>query len=99
MPETVYIYDGDRLVSSRPEVEWDDEQVAFMLALQQYEAEAICPLCKGPKSVCQDPATEWSARATGPFRCHLTTAIKRAQKNYAKSEFPDALMWGATVGD
>lgn len=68
-----------------------------MLALTAWE-DGICPSCGMQKSVCQDPGTEWTARATGPYRCHVTTAIKRAQKNYAKSEHPEALMWGAQVG-
>lgn len=95
-PETVYTYDGDRLVSSRPEPEWDEEQVAWFLHLAEWE-DGRCPSCGMQKSVCQDPATEWTARATGPYRCHVTTAIRRAQKGYAKSEHPEALVFGATV--
>lgn len=34
-PQTFYEYDGDRLVSSRTESAWDDEQIALLLAEDQ----------------------------------------------------------------
>jgi hypothetical protein len=97
-PETVYTYDGARLVSSRPESEWDEEQVAWFLHLAEWE-DGRCPSCGMQKSVCQDPMAEWNIDVPAPTRCHVTTAVKRAQKGYAKSEIPEALLFGARMRD
>lgn len=97
-PETVYTYDGARLISSRPEPEWDEEQVAWFLHLAEWE-DGLCPSCGMQKSVCQDPMAEWNIDVPAPTRCHVTTAVKRAQKGYAKSEIPEALLFGARMRD
>ena len=100
-PATVYEYDdAGRLVSSRPEVEWDETEQAWMTALAAYQRDEICPLCGWPKDVCQAPESEWLIDATLPTRCHTTTAIKRAQEARAAGgggKYDDALLWGAEL--
>lgn len=98
-PTTTYAYDSaGRVASSRPEPEWDEEQVGWMLALAEWE-NALCPACGRPASVCQDPMTEFRLSVPPPTRCHITTAVRRAQKQYEKSEHPEALLFGAVLRD
>jgi hypothetical protein len=93
----LYEYDdAGRLVSSRPEVEWDETEVAWMLALADYEA-SLCPRCGMPREICQSPDTEGRVTVPAPSRCHVTTAILGAQKGYAENEHPTALLFGAHV--
>lgn len=100
-PTTTYTYDDQgRLVSSTPETEWDDTERAWMLALQRYRVEDLCPICGRPKSVCQAPEAEFMFDVPPPNRCHITTALRRAQKTYldaAHAPHPDALDWHVTL--
>jgi len=100
-PATVYEYDdAGRMVSSRPEVEWDETEQAWMVALAAYRREEICPLCGWPREVCQAAETEWGVTVPAPTRCHITTAIRRAQEGRAGSgtgKHDDALLWGAQL--
>ena len=93
MPRTHYEYDGDRLVSSWTDSEWDDDQVAWMLALAEHRA-GQCP-CG-----CGQPATESMAadgegryRVPPPTRCHARTAILAAQADYREVPQADALLF------
>lgn len=85
-------------MSSRPEPEWDDVEVGWMLALQHWR-ESICPSCGWPKAICQDPTTEFRLNVPLPTRCHVTTAVDRAQESY--SSLPGArlggLLWRAEI--
>lgn len=73
------MYDDDgRLLYTQPEVEWDDTEQAWALALGSWRDEHLCPLCGWPKEICQDPANDGRFEALG-YRCHVTTAIRRAQ--------------------
>lgn len=96
------MYDDDgRLVSSQPEVEWDQTEQDWMLALDAWEA-SLCPMCGWPREVCQAPEAEWSLEATLPTRCHVMTAIRRAQgerEAMGGGKYDDALSWGAQVKD
>lgn len=72
-----------------------------MLALAQWRAEALCPLCGWPKDICQDPANEFAFTAQNT-RCHITTTLRVAQKaatdganGYLPMPFPDAVLWSA----
>lgn len=100
-PVTTYSYDErGRLVSSQPEVEWDDTEREWMLALESWENDELCPLCGWPKDVCQDPQTENLVQVPLPTRCHITTAIKRKQEARAAGgggKHDDALVWGAQL--
>jgi hypothetical protein len=97
----VYEYDdAGRMVSSRPEVEWDDTEQAWMVALATYRRTEICPLCGWPREVCQAAETEWALDVPLPTRCHVTTAIHRAQEarsSMGGGAHDEALLWGAQV--
>lgn len=105
-PATVYEYDdAGRLISSRPEVEWDDVEQGWMISLERYRREHICPLCGGPKEVCQAPYGTFVYSAGVPIRCHVTTAIRQAQRAGGSREDADALIyppeikpWGSPTG-
>ena len=91
-PATTYEYDGaGRLVSSRPEVEWDEAEQTVMLALQAYRS-ALCPLCGGPLSVCTSPDNESKFKGGLPIRCHASTARMIAMEPYKGQPNHEALM-------
>lgn len=96
-PKTVYTYDEQgRLASSAPEVEWDDVERDWMLSLQHWRETFLCPCgCGYPAEVAQDPMTEFRARVEAPTRCHVRTAMIRAQRDAqdAGIQVPEALMW------
>jgi len=97
-PATSYEYDGaGRLVSSRPEVEWDEAEQTVMLALQAYRA-ALCPLCGGPLSVCTSPENELKFKGGLPIRCHATTARDIAMEPYRDQPHSNALMIAPLLG-
>lgn len=82
------------MVSSRPEVEWDETERAWMLALDEYEA-GLCPMCGLPSELCQDPSAEGRAEAGLPIRCHVTTARIQRQDEYADVKQGGALIYTA----
>lgn len=85
------------MVASRPEVEWDDVERGWMVALDLYRA-SLCPHCGQDLEFCQDPEfdTKWEVRP--PRRCYWTTALARTKTAREKSdqvvEFPEALLFG-----
>lgn len=90
----MYEYDATaRLVSSRPEPEWDDEQQGWMLALAQYRAELHD--CGHSLLESADPGAEGRYVAEPPTRCHACTAIAVRQEQYKDTRHPQALLWGA----
>lgn len=69
-----------------------------MLALQHYRDHLLCPCgCGWPKSVSQDPMTEWYVRVGEPTRCHVRTALIRAQQDAKGRKHPEALLWSAQL--
>jgi hypothetical protein len=95
-PQTFYEYDSEgRLISSRPEVEWDDTEQGWMLALERYRRETTCPLCGYPKEICQAPEFTYRYDVGAPVRCRVTTAIRQAQRRDYPD--PDALIFQASV--
>lgn len=69
-----------------------------MLALAEWEASEVCPMCGWPKAICQARETENLLQVPPPTRCHVTTAIKRAQEGRAAGgggKHDDALIWSA----
>jgi len=89
------------MVASSLEVEWDDTERAWMLALEQYRREVLCPCgCGWPVEVAQDPMTEFKRQVATPVRCHIRTGLAQAQEAYRKAN-PEGemsgLLWGVTV--
>lgn len=95
----MYEYDdGGRLVSSRPEPEWDETERAWMLALEQFRREVLCPCgCGFPKDVSQAPETEFAVSVPPPTRCHVRSALVEAQKDAKDRPTPEALLWGVRL--
>jgi hypothetical protein len=97
-PTTVYEHDdAGRLVSSRPETEWDATEVAWMQALGDYEA-TLCEHCGLPRDVCHARDMENRVKVRPPERCHVTTALLREQEKRAKGNEAIAKQTGAAVG-
>lgn len=80
------------MVSSRPEVEWDDTERAWMLGLAAYEA-TLCPMCGLPSEQCQSPEAERLSYAGVPNRCHVATARMQRAEDYKESPHPGALVY------
>lgn len=69
-----------------------------MTALAKWRDVEVCPLCGWPRDICQAAETEWALEVPLPTRCHVTTAIRRAQEGRAASgggKQDTALLWGA----
>lgn len=84
--------DAGRLVRSRPEPEWDEQEQTVMLALQRFNAET-CPACGGPLALCTDPKNEGKYKTGLPVRCHATTSKMRAAEPYQDQPDYGALMF------
>lgn len=99
MVETVYEYDdAGRLLRtvSQAEPEWDEQEQAWALALASYEEDETCPVCGGPKAICQAPENDGRFQVPPPTRCFVATAIADAREPYGKNaKHPQALMFGA----
>ena len=95
---TTYTYDeAGRVLTATTvrEPEWDEQEQAWMLALAEFEDEELCPVCGGPRSVCQAPENEGRFSVPPPTRCFVATAIADAREPYQKAKQPQALMFGA----
>ncbi|MGW1057627.1 hypothetical protein [Micromonospora rubida] len=102
-PTTVYEYDEQgRLVRSTPEPEWTDQQLALMLALDEYEA-SLCRRCghlleetTRPEHDYNNPlATAVYMPAPGmPMQCHCCAALERSeqQTNAQNPQHPGAIL-------
>jgi len=66
------------------------------MALDYYEATAVCQLCGRPTSVCQAPENEDRFDVEAPTRCHATTALIRAQER-GEYEQERALLWATDL--
>lgn len=85
------------MVASRPEVEWDDNERGWMVALAEWRS-TLCPLCHGPREECEAFENENAYTVPPPSRCHKTTALLRAQESRSKKPGPqdNALLWAVT---
>lgn len=102
-PSTVYEYDGQgRMVRSTPESEWNDQQVALMVALEEYE-QGLCKRCGNPLEETTDPGHDFNnplAKAVylpapgTPVQCHCCAALERSeqQTNAQNPQFPAAML-------
>lgn len=66
-----------------------------MLALSTYEDEQICPVCGGPKAICQNPANDGRFDVPDPNRCFVASAIADKREKYSGAKYPQALTFGA----
>jgi hypothetical protein len=106
-PTTYYEYDdAGRLVASRPEAEWDDVEIGWMLGLAKWRQENLCPLCGGPKEVCQADYGVYAYGTRKPVICHVTEALDMARKAWKDHPTPGALLhmprvvpWGTPMDD
>lgn len=96
-PTTVYAHDDDgRVVSSTPEAEWSEQDVAWILALAHLRAEEKayrCPSCGGDQRECCSPGAEGAYEVPPPTRCHVTTALLVEQRKDGDRPTPEALLW------
>ena len=90
------------MVGSSLEPEWDEAERQWMLALQAWRDQALCPLCGWPKEVCQDPLAEWKFEAQAT-RCQITTILRRQQEaarqgteSTQPAPYQDAVLWSVT---
>jgi hypothetical protein len=74
------------------EPEWDDATRDLALAL---DAVDICPVCRGPAYLCQDPKRQDDWLAGDPVRCHAQTARLERAKRVTEETNPhtSALIW------
>jgi hypothetical protein len=76
-------------------VEWDEEQRAWMLALEIWRR-GQCPNCGRDTDEC---TTHDKWEIPPPTRCHVSTALAVARKPYLEgSPQPEALLWRAERG-
>lgn len=98
-PTTTYVYDeAGRILSSHAEVEWDDTERDWMLALNHYRHEFLCTLCGMPKAVCRARSTDGAVDVEFE-RCHITAALSAMQRKVSESEekYPESLLYSAGV--
>lgn len=76
------------------EPEWDDEELAWMLAWHETELDR-CSGCNGVLSETTDPRNEGWYIAENPTRCHRCTAIFEKASEYNDARQPRALMFSA----
>jgi hypothetical protein len=85
-------------MTTRPEVEWDDDTRALALGLAAFE-DTLCPACGRPTSVCQNPDNDGRFAVRDPIRCHVTTALSmRLHADRDKKQLaPDALLYNVEL--
>lgn len=68
------------------EIEWDEAEREWMIALQRFENSQVCPLCGMPKDFCHD---EEKVRATfsrgGVETCFVSALREQAVSKFNKS--------------
>lgn len=91
MPITTYSYASGRLVSAAPEVEWDEEQQGYMLALKAYR-DGRCPGCGGDLNVTTASEHEERYRHQPPLVCFRCVAFSQAHQAYGDQQHQGALI-------
>jgi hypothetical protein len=76
-PATHHVYDGQWLVRTVPDVEWDEDQQGWMLALGLYR-KGRCPGCGGDLATTTDGKNEDRFRHELPLQCFRCVAFARA---------------------
>lgn len=82
--------DQGRIIASTPEVEWDDAERAWMVALADYESE-ICPGCGGLWSETTHPDADGAYVIEPPQRCHRCTTLVIARESAREHAQPEAM--------
>lgn len=92
---TRYRYRKGRMVASEPEPEWDDEQLAIMVALAEYRA-SLCP-CGCGHLLTDTTASEEDVSFTVPVpnACLARMKLTEAQRKWADHPYREALLWHA----
>lgn len=102
-PSTVYEHDaGGRVVRSTPEPEWNDHQLALLVALEEYEA-GLCKRCGHDLAESTDPAHDhnnlfgkamYLPMPGTPVQCYACSALERSEQQVAAQnpQHPGALM-------
>lgn len=91
MPTTFYEHRNGRLYSSTPEVEWDEEQIGWMLALRLYR-QGCCPVCGGNLEVTAASENEGKFHAQAPIQCFRCVAFSMSHKAYEDDPHPQSLI-------
>lgn len=89
-PTTFYEHHEGRLVSSAPEVEWDDVEQGWMLALARYR-DGLCPHCGGELDVTSKPEHEERYKPLPPIECHRCVGFARSRDG-VEHPHPEALI-------
>lgn len=76
----MYERDGNGRLVSRDEVEWDDSERAWMLALAEYDTD-VCPGCGGLLSETTHQDADGAYTTDPPVRCHRCTVLAIARKD------------------
>jgi hypothetical protein len=79
------------LVSSIPEVEWDETEQGWMLALSM-RRETRCPSCGGDLTQTTAAENEDRYRHELPLQCHRCVAFARAHEAYADQPRPHTFL-------
>jgi hypothetical protein len=74
------------------ETEWDEQQQAWMLALDLWRAQR-CPHCGRNLDECTSAQAEDAWVAPPPTRCHAATAVSIRQDQYRDTPQAETLLW------
>jgi uncharacterized protein with PIN domain len=74
-----------------PEVEWDEQEQAWMLALKLYR-DSRCPHCDGDLAVTTAPESEGRYRHELPLQCFRCVAFAQSRKAYADEPHAETLL-------
>jgi hypothetical protein len=85
------VYDGTVLIRSVSDVEWDETEQGWMLALGLHRA-GRCPGCGGDLAVTTDPENEDRFRHELPLQCQRCVAFARAGEAYEDQPRPNTFI-------
>lgn len=91
-PVTHYTYELGKLVSSVPDVEWDDQEHGWMVALAQYR-DTRCPRCNGDLVTTTASENEDCFVHEPPLVCFKCVAFSRVHELYADEPHPQSLIY------
>ena len=88
------------MIGSVLEVEWDDAEREWMLALEHHEATDLCQLCGMPKSICRSYEIDGMVSVTSE-RCHVSAAIARKRRADERGDLdlPETMAYSASIYD